>query len=94
MYIFNLEAFLEEEIYLKLPQGCTGTYDQDTILKLNHSLYELRQTAVCWFDKLTDGLTDIGWTRPLSILEPCFFYKDGVICLVYVDDCLPLWAGQ
>ena len=29
-----------------------------------------------------------GWTQPLPTLEPCLFCKNGVICLVYVDDCL------
>ena len=83
---FAQALFLEEELYLKLPQGCTGSHGKDTILKLNRSLYGLRQAAVCWFDKLSDGLLDLDWVQPLAILEPCLFYKDGVICLVYVDD--------
>ena len=56
--------------------------------KLNRSLYGLKQAAVCWFDKLKVGLLDAGWEQPLPILEPCLFYKDGVICLCYVDDCI------
>jgi hypothetical protein len=82
------QATLEENIYLKLPTGCTGKYGDDTVLKLNKSLYGLKQAAICWFDKLKDGLLAQGWTQPLPILEPCLFAKDGVICLVYVDDCL------
>lgn len=82
------QAFLEENIYVRLPQGCTGKYGSDTVLHLQRSLYGLRQAAVCWFDKLSDGLTELGWSRPLGILEPCLFTKDGVVCLVYVDDCL------
>jgi hypothetical protein len=48
----------------------------------------LKQAAVCWFDKLSEGLEGLGWSRPLAILEPCLFTMDGVMCLVYVDDCL------
>ena len=82
------QAFLDEEIYLKLPQGCTGKYGSKSVLKLQRSLYGLRQAAACWFDKLRDGLLDLGWSQPLPSLEPCLFVKDGVICLVYVDNCL------
>jgi hypothetical protein len=48
----------------------------------------MRQAAACWFDKLRDGLLELGWKQPLADLEPCLFVKDGIICLVYVDDCL------
>ena len=82
------QAFLEEQICLKLPRGCSGKYGDKTVLKLQRSLYGLRQAAACWFDKLRDGLLELGWTQPLANLEPCLFVKDGVICLVYVDDCL------
>ena len=82
------QGALQEQIYLKLPQGCTGIYGENTILKLNRSLYGLKQAAICWFDKLKDGLLAQGWTQPIPTLEPCLFCKNGVICLVYVDDCL------
>jgi transposase InsO family protein len=82
------QAFLEEEIYMKLPQGCSGKFGSKSVLKLQRSLYGLRQAAACWFDKLRDGLLALGWHQPLPDLEPCLFVKDGIICLVYVDDCL------
>jgi hypothetical protein len=79
---------LNEEIYLQLPRGCTGKFGKDTILKLDRSLYGLKQAASCWYDKLKVGLLDLGWLQPIALLEPCLFVKDGIICLVYVDDCL------
>jgi hypothetical protein len=82
------QGMLNELIYLKLPQGCTGKNGDDTILKLNRSLYGLKQAALCWFDKLQEALTSKGWKQPIPYLDPCLFTKDGVICLVYVDDCL------
>jgi len=82
------QGTLLEEIYLKLPTGCIGKFGADTVLKLNRSLYGLKQAAICWFDKLKDVLLAQGWTQPIPTLEPCLFYKEGVICLVYVDDCL------
>jgi hypothetical protein len=82
------QAHLKEEIYLKLPQGSTGKHGKDTVLKLQQSLYGLKQAALCWFDKISEGLVELGWYRPLGVLEPCLFVKDGIICLIYVDDCL------
>jgi hypothetical protein len=81
------QGMLHELIYLQLLQGCTGKYGEDTILKLNKSLYGLKQAALCWFDKLKAALLAQSWTQPLPHLEPCLFTKKGVICLVYVDDC-------
>ena len=82
------QGMLNEIIYLGLPQGCTGKYGHDTVLKLNCSLYGLKQAALCWFDKLKAAFLAQGWTQPLPHLEPCLFTKQGVICLVYVNDCL------
>jgi len=82
------QGMLSETIYLRVPQGCIGKFGEHTVLKLNRSLYGLKQAAVCWFDKLKSGLLAAGWTQPLPNLEPCLFAKNGVICLVYVDDCL------
>ena len=82
------QGHLSEAIYLKVPPSFVGKHGDDTILKLNRSLYGLRQAAICWFDKLKEGLLLNGWTQPMPTLEPCLFTKNGTICLVYVDDCL------
>jgi hypothetical protein len=82
------QAKLDEAIWLKLPQGCTGTHGPNTVLKLQRSLRGLKQAALCWLDNVFDGLLGLGWCRPSGILDPCLFVKQGVICLVCVDDCL------
>jgi hypothetical protein len=47
------QVFLNEEIFLKLPQGCTGKHGHNNAaLKLNRSFCGLCQAAVCWFNKL------------------------------------------
>jgi hypothetical protein len=87
------QAHLKEDIYISVPQGF-GSEGGTAVLKLNRSLYGLKQAAICWFDKLRDGLLDQGWKQIFPHLEPCLFYKDGVICLVYVDDCLFFGASN
>ena len=61
-----------------------GRKDGKEVLKLNNSLYGLKQAPKTFYEKLRDGLIERGFTQ--SILDPCLFMKDKMICLIYVDD--------
>lgn len=39
---------LDEEIYMKLPQGFTSS-DPNKVYRFNNSLYGLRQAPRCWY---------------------------------------------
>jgi hypothetical protein len=80
------QAKLEEEIYIELPQGFQHPDGQDVVLKLNKSLYGLKQAALCWYELLKKGLESVGFKAKST--DPCLFIHPDVICLVYVDDCL------
>jgi hypothetical protein len=56
------------------------------ILKLNKSLYGLKQASLNWFKKLKQGLIDRGF-HP-SAIDPCLYFKKGMIIITYVDDCI------
>ncbi len=56
------------------------------ILKLNKSLYGLKQASLNWFKKLKRGLIDHGF-HP-SAINPCFYFKKGMIIITYMDDCI------
>ena len=56
------------------------------VLKLNKILYGLKQASHNWYEKLKKALIDRG-LKP-SQIDPCIFMKDGMIMLVYVDDCI------
>jgi hypothetical protein len=56
------------------------------ILKLNKSLYGLKQASLNWFKKLKQGFIDRGF-HP-SAINPCLFFKKGMIIITYVDDCI------
>ena len=59
---------------------------KEFVWKLNKSLYGLRQSPLNFFNHLKEGLEAREWEA--SKHDPCLFYKNGLTCLVYVDDCL------
>ena len=49
-------------------------------------MYGLKQASYNWHNLLKAGLLKLGFKQ--SIHEPCLFLKDGILCVVYVDDTL------
>jgi hypothetical protein len=84
------QADLVIDIWMELPLGCviSGKADelQTYVLKLKKSLYGLKQASLNWFEKLKQGLVDWGFTP--SEINPCFYHKENMVLLTYVDDCI------
>ena len=86
------QAELDVDIWMYLPIGfqvdCQTEADSDRqyLLKLDRSLYGLKQGSYNWYQKLKTGLTDRGF-KP-SDVDPCIYLKNGLIVLTYVDDCV------
>ena len=84
------QAELDEDIFLELPKGFVADDDGQEgayVMKLNRSLYGLKQAALYWFQHLSDGLKRHGF-KPANEIDPCLFIHEDMIVLVYVDDCL------
>lgn len=82
-----LHGDLDEEIYIKLPQGFTCS-DPTKVLRLKKSLYGLRQAPRCWYSKLEKVLHDFGFSNEYAN-QSLFSKVCGSTCLhifVYVDD--------
>jgi transposase InsO family protein len=79
-----LNGKLEEVIYMLPPEGITIA--KGKVLKLNRSIYGLKQSSRCWNDKFTNTLQELGFRQTDS--DPCLFVnEDGnVVIGVYVDD--------
>ena len=82
------QAELDVDVYMELPVGfdnggCSGRH----VLKLNKSLYGLKQAAFNWFQLLKQGLEDRGYKHQ-SNTDKCVFLGKSSIVLVYVDDCI------
>ena len=58
------------------------------MLKLNKNPYGLKQASHNWFVMLSNDLKDRGFTP--SDMDPCVFYKEDMIVLVYVDDMIAI----
>ncbi|CAM9890236.1 unnamed protein product, partial [Chrysoparadoxa australica] len=83
-----LNAPLEEEVYVKPPEGIA--IPTGKALKLHRALYGLVQAPRAWLKTFIKTLEKLGYARNLA--EPCMLTKASddslVIVLVYVDDCL------
>lgn len=75
----------EDSVYMQIPDGYKPKL-QNSVLKLKKNLYGLKQASHNWHNLLKAGLLKLGF-KP-SDYEPCLFLKDGIICVVYVDDTL------
>ncbi len=83
------QADLEIPVYMELPIGFdapNGVNRKINMLRLNKSLYGLKQAGYNWFAKLSNGLQDRRFLQ--SNIDPCLFFGPGCIILTYVDDCI------
>jgi hypothetical protein len=83
------QAELEIPVYMELPIGFEspdGLTRKLYVLRLNKSLYGLKQASYNWFNKLSTGLQERGFIP--SSVDPCVFFSKGCIVLTYVDDCI------
>ena len=88
------QAQVHEDIFVSQPRGwktlnrlgLEEPFKEGHVLKLNRSLYGLRQSPRNFFEHLKERLESIGFKQ--SSCDPCLFLKGEVTCLVYVDDCL------
>ena len=83
------QADLEIPVYIELPIGfddTEGEYRKSYVLRLNKSLYGLKQAGYNWFAKLSNGLQDRGFVQ--NSIDPCVFFNHNCIVHAYVDDCI------
>jgi hypothetical protein len=87
-----LNAEIEDDVYLKLPQGMTNhkDYNDNVIYKLNKSLYGLRGSPKSWNKVFDSIMSSQGFTK--SKKDNCLYTKFNgdvkVFLLLYVDDIL------
>ena len=83
-----LHRDLEEEIYMKQPEGFAVKGKKELMCKLKKSLYGLKQSPRMWYQNFDTFIRGLSFTRRQSY--HCVYFKligDHVIYLVlYVDD--------
>jgi hypothetical protein len=89
-----LYGSLDNDIYMKIPEGfkmpeaLSAKPKEMYSIKLQRSLYGLKQSGRMWYNRLSDYLISKGYTN--NLICPCVFIKKTtsgyVIIAVYVDD--------
>ncbi|GKC55403.1 retrovirus-related pol polyprotein from transposon TNT 1-94 [Tanacetum coccineum] len=82
-----LHGDLDEEVYMKIPQGISN--DNEThVCRLRKSLYRLKQASRNWYHNFTTFLRSLNF-RQSKADHLLFIYEAGsimVVVLIYVDD--------
>lgn len=89
-----LYGSLDEEIYMKQPEGYTD--GSNKVCRLKRSLYGLKQAPRCWNKCMVDYLKTIGFKQCNT--DPCLFIRkrgnNKIVLALYVDDGLIAYTNQ
>ena len=89
-----LNGDLQEEIYMKQPEGFEG--EEDLVCRLKKSLYGLKQSPKCWNEKFDACLLNMNFQKTV---DPCVYVRKNskgeefILCL-YVDDLILATADK
>lgn len=79
---------LDEEVYIKQPNGFSLSDDTNMVCRLRKSLYGLKQAPRAWYARLDKYLLELGFTKGNA--DNNLYYKitddDILIIEVFVDD--------
>jgi transposase InsO family protein len=85
-----LNGDLEEEVYMKQPEGFPSSDGEQLVCKLKKSLYGLKQASRQWYLKFHNVISSFGFVE--NIMDQCIYLKvsGSKICflVLYVDDIL------
>ena len=85
-----LHGDLEEEIYMRQPEGFEAKGKENLVCKLKKSLYGLKQSPRMWYQKFDTYMLQLDFVRSNS--DHCVYVKRAgdqfVILTLYVDDML------
>lgn len=86
-----LHGFLTETIYMKQPLGYVKMGQENLFCLLKKSIYGLKQSPRCCYQRFDDFVSKIGFTK--SSFDNCVYintraFHQSVFLLLYVDDML------
>jgi hypothetical protein len=85
-----LHGDLEEEIYMKHPEGFVVKGNKELVCKLKKSLYGLNKSPRMWYEKFDTYILGLGFVR--SKVDHCVYSKQVgnhfIYVVLYVDDML------
>ena len=85
-----LNGDLEEEVYMKQPEGFVSEGQSNMVCKLNKSIYGLKQSSRQWYLKFNDVISSFGFVE--NVVDRCIYLKISgsrfIFLVLYVDDIL------
>ena len=85
-----LNGDLEEEVYMKQPEGFSSSNGENLVCKLKKSIYGLKQASRQWYLKFHSVISSFGFEE--NIMDQCIYHKvsGSKICylILYMDDIL------
>ena len=90
-----LNGELQEEVYMKQPEGFAAEGQEDLVCKLKRSIYGLKQSPRCWNSALDHKLKQMGFVQAKG--DPCLYMAsegEMFIIAVYVDDIVLAGKGD
>ena len=85
-----LNGELEEEVYMKQPEGFSSNVGEHLVCKLKKSIYGLKQASRQWYLKFHGIISSFGFEE--NVMDQCIYQKVSGrrICFIilYVDDIL------
>ena len=79
-----LNSLLEEEIYMKQPDGYINPKCPDHFCKLKRTLYRLKQSPRMWNQTIDEFMRNIGFNK--CNMDHCIYVKIDNLAVLYVDD--------
>jgi hypothetical protein len=87
-----LHGDLEEEIYMKQPEGFVVKGNKYLVCKLKRSLYDLKKSPMMWYQRFDTYILSLGFLR--SKVDHYIYSKEEgknfIYVALYVDDMLPI----
>ena len=81
-----LHGDLEEEIYMKQPEGFAVKGKKELVCKLKKSLYGLIQSPRMWYQKFDTFIRGLGFTR--SKANHCVYFKLKLVIVLFIWSCM------
>ncbi len=66
-----LNGELEEEVFMKQPNGFVATRQEEKVCRVKRSIYGLRQSPRCWNFVIDGRLKEMGFRQIIS--DPCLY---------------------
>jgi hypothetical protein len=63
---------IEEEVYIKKPEGFVIHNKKSHVCRLKKSMYGLKQAPRAWYDKMDGFLMILGFSK--SVVDPNLYY--------------------